>query len=121
MKSFNAAILAALLSSFSIEASEAVPGTSHARIDLQVERLWSENGATYAMIRVQNTASFDLAKVTVDCKALGSNHDAFDLGERTVVSPADGLMAPGAAKTLRILVATQDREVESMSCEARAL
>jgi hypothetical protein len=41
--------------------------------------------------------------------------------ELLLLAPAEGLMAPGTAKTVDMLVGVRDHDVRSMSCEARAL
>ncbi|MGH7860307.1 MAG: hypothetical protein ACREQY_23505, partial [Candidatus Binatia bacterium] len=97
--------------------AEGAPGR---RLDLKVERLWSENGATWATVSVRNTASFELVKITVDCTAFGPDETTIDVGEQTLHAPAEGPMGPGAAKTMKILVGSHE-DLRSMSCEARAL
>ncbi|MGH7823107.1 MAG: hypothetical protein ACREQ9_25385 [Candidatus Binatia bacterium] len=90
------------------------------RLDLNVERLWSENGVTWATLSVRNTASFELVKITVDCTAFGTDEVALEVGRRTLHAPGERPIGPGMAKTAKIFVGSQP-DLRSMSCEARAL
>ena len=90
------------------------------RLDLRVERLWSENGATWATVSVRNLASFDLVKVTVACSALGAGNP-HEIARHTVVAPGERPMQPGAEKIANLSLAANRPDLESVTCEARAL
>lgn len=96
-------------------------GSSQRSLELKVERPWSDHGSTHATVSVRNTARFGLAKITVACTAFGPEATARATGEQTLLAPADGPLPPGRTKTIEIVLGTRDREVRSMSCEARAL
>jgi hypothetical protein len=101
--------------------AEHVTTASSPRLDLRVSPLWSESGSTWATVSVRNTARYELAKITLACTAFDADETALPIGDRTLLSPTEGLMPPGAARTVRILVASHERDLRSMSCEARAL
>lgn len=91
----------------------------HRRLDVRIDRFWSENGARFAAVSVRNVATFDFAKVTLDCVGVGAAEAPIDLGRRTLVAPPEATMEPGATRHVEVKLGSA--ELHAMSCEARAL
>lgn len=88
-------------------------------LDLKINRLWMENGYTYASLTVTNTSGFELEEVTIKCTAFGAGHVNLDFREQTLLTSQDGPMRVGFTKTMKIRLERGGFEVRSMSCHAR--
>lgn len=88
-------------------------------IDLRIERVWLENGFTFADLRVRNTSPYELEEITIKCTAFGKGHVNLDFREQTLLTRADGRMLPGFDKSLKIRLERAGFDVREMSCNAK--
>ena len=88
-------------------------------IDLRIERLWIENGFTYATVSVQNTSPYELEEITIKCTAFGRGAVNLDFREQTLLTRQDGRMMPGFQKTMKVRMARGGFSIREMSCSAR--
>ena len=88
-------------------------------IDLRIERLWLENGFTFAQLDVRNTSPYELEEITIKCTAFSDGYVNLDFREQTLLTRADGRMLPGFSKSLRIRFERGGFELREMSCTAK--
>ena len=94
-------------------------GGGSSLLELRVERFWTEDGVAFATVRVRNTATYDLAKITVECTAIDADA-APRTAQELLLAPSEAPLPPGMERAARVSFGRCEA-VESMTCEARAL